>query len=51
MQQAELRDHVARIAAEQRGAEEGNDVDDMTYEELTALADTVGSVKVSPLIS
>lgn len=46
VQHAELRDHVARLAAAHQGDEEGDDIDDMTYEQLTALGDTIGSVKV-----
>lgn len=37
---------MARLAAEQQPSEEGDDIDDMTYEQLTALGDTIGSVKV-----
>eukprot|EP00892_Ulva_mutabilis_P000548 jgi/Ulvmu1/10494/UM064_0031.1 len=49
IQQAELREHVARTVAAQQGNEGEDHVDDMTYEEMTALADTVGSVKVCPV--
>lgn len=46
MQQLEYREHAMRLAAAQQ-EEHGNvDVDSMTYEDLSLLGDTVGTVQI-----
>jgi hypothetical protein len=47
IQQAEFREHLMRLTAAQEQQQGDVDVDNMTYEELQALGDTVGSVQVS----
>ena len=47
MQQQEYRQHAMRLAAMQQQNHGNVDVDSMTYEDLSMLGDTVGTVKVS----